>query len=123
MIEASVLTVPYGTKPILGKATKDLIGIDAGVEKDGSVIGTIKYVKGYKEFSSVTAEQSGNYFPVHLTKTGRTVEIKKNGEEGKSVPFDPDCVLRVSATDKFEILVDGESVVTLNFKKATLLKK
>ncbi len=86
-------------------------------------MGTIKYVTGYKQFSNVAAEQKGNFFPLHIEKIGSTLTIKKNGSTIRDhIEFDPEIVLRVSASDKFEILVDDEPVVTLNFAKATLLK-
>lgn len=87
---------------------------------DGSVTGTFHYVSDYTEFSSVAEEQSGYYFPFHLTKTGTTMTFKKNGSPTKEgIAFDPDIVFRVTQGDTFEVLVDDASVITFTFSRAT----
>lgn len=46
--------------------------------------------------------------------------FKKNGEETKKdIAWEAMNVFRVIKTDTFEVIVDGESVVTFNFAKAT----
>ena len=94
---------------------------------DGSVIGTLKYVDSYPKFSDATEEQKGNYFPIKLTKSGSKMTIKKNGVAApnkQAIGFDPDIVLRVDGNSTtFEIEVDSEPVVTLNFRQATLAQK
>lgn len=75
---------------------------------------------GYSEFSSLPGEDSGYYFPFHLTKTGTNMTFKKNGAPTKEgIPFDPDIVFRVTKDDTFEVLVDDVSVVTFTFTGAT----
>ena len=75
---------------------------------------------GYSEFSSLPGEDSGYYFPFHLTKTGTNMTFKKNGVPTKEgIPFDPDIVFRVTKGDTFEVLVDDASVVTFTFAGAT----
>lgn len=98
-----------------------MVGDDLTVKKDGTVEGTFKHVTGFTEFNeSVVEEQSGYYFPFHLTKTGTKMTFKKNGEVTKQdIPFDADIIFRVTSTDTFEVLVDDVSVVTFNFAKAT----
>lgn len=74
---------------------------------------------GIQSSANVTEEQSGYYFPFHLTKTGTNMTFKKNGETTKDkIAFDPDIVFRVSKDDTFEVIVDEESVVTFNFAGA-----
>lgn len=48
--------------------------------------------------------------------------FKKNGEASKeNIPFEQDNVFRVtSQTDKFEVLVDNESVITFDFSETEL---
>ena len=48
--------------------------------------------------------------------------FKKNGEISKeSIPFEKDNVFRVtSQTDKFEVLVDNQSVITFDFSETEL---
>lgn len=92
---------------------------------DGSVIGTLKNVSGFTEFNSTDVnEQSGHYFPLHLTQTGTKMTLKTNGvvKVGKeNMEFDPDILFRVADKNTtFTIEVDGNEVVTLNFKNATL---
>ena len=46
--------------------------------------------------------------------------FKKNGEETKKdIAWEANNVFRVTQTDTFEVLVDGDSIVTFNFEKAT----
>ena len=123
-IGADVMTVANQGATLLGKQVSDLISADTHVLADGSVVGTLKNVTNYTDFSSKTSEQSGHYFPLTLTQTGTKMTIKKNGRataEKTDMAFDPEIVLRVeSPTTKFTIEVDGAEVVTLNFVKATL---
>lgn len=89
--------------------------------EDGTVTGTFKHVTGYTGFNGDNPdEQEGYYFPFRLAKTGTTMSFKKNGEQGKTnIPWEADNVFRVTHSDTFEVLVDGSSVVTFNFAKAT----
>lgn len=107
----------------MGKTVSELIGIDIEVYADGSVAGTLKNVTDFTEFNSTDVnEQSGHYFPLHLTQTGTKMTLKTNGvaKPGKeNMDFDPDIIFRVADKDTtFTIEVDGKEVVTLNFKKA-----
>lgn len=120
-----MLTVPDAHQGLLGKTVSDLIGSDVQVQKDGSVVGTIKYVTDFTQFNAGNSEeQKGNYFPLHLTKTGTKMTIKTNGaaKPGKEdMPFDPDIILRIPSRDTTHTIeVDGKAVVTLNYAKATL---
>lgn len=104
----------------MGKQVSELVGDDLKVKEDGSVVGTFHYVPDYTEVSSAPEEQSGYYFPFHLTKTGSVMTFKKNGSPIKQdIPFDADIIFRVTKDDTFEVLVDENSVVTFNFKGAT----
>ena len=104
----------------MGNKVSELVGEDLKVKADGSVLGTFHYVAGYTEFSSAPDEQSGYYFPFHLTKTGSKITFKKNGSPTKeNITFDPDIIFRVTKGDTFEVLVDGASVVKFTFNGAT----
>lgn len=48
--------------------------------------------------------------------------FKKNGEVSKeNIPFEKENVFRItSQTDKFEVLVDNESVITFDFSEVEL---
>lgn len=48
--------------------------------------------------------------------------FKKNGEVSKeNIPFEKDNVFRItSQTDKFEVLVDNQSVITFDFAEVIL---
>lgn len=117
------LTIPAQGQTLLGKSVSDLIGTDVKVYADGTVTGTLKNVTGYTEFNSTDVnEQSGHYFPLHLTKAGTKMTLKTNGvaKSGKeNMPFDSDILFRVeNKNTTFTIEVDGNEVVTLNFLKA-----
>ncbi len=121
MIASDILTIPSQGQTLYGKRVSTLIGDDVKVMKDGTVTGTLKHVTGYTGFSDNEEEQEGNYFPFRLTKTGEKMEFRKNGDKSSGeIPWEADNVFRVTASDTFEVLVDGESVVTFNFAKATL---
>ena len=97
-----------------------MVGDDLKVLKDGTVEGTFHHVDDFTDFSSEVDEQSGYYFPFKLSGTGTKMTFKKNEvETKKDIPFDPDIIFRVEASDTFEVIVDGKSVVELNFAKAT----
>lgn len=120
MIGSDTLTLFPASQTLLGKQVSDLVGDDLAVKADGSVVGTFHYVSDYTDFSSETEEQSGYYFPFHLTKTGTTMTFKKNDSPTKEeIPFDPDIVFRVTKDDTFEVLVDDASVVKFTFNEAT----
>lgn len=77
-------------------------------------------MQGYTGFNeSNQEEQQGYYFPFLLKKKGSTMTFRKNEEESKTgIQWEENNVFRVEKNDRFEVLVDGESVVTLNFEKA-----
>ena len=120
MIGSDTLTLFPASQTLLGKQISDLVGDDLAVKADGSVTGTFHYVSGYTEFSSEPSEQSGYYFPFHLTKTGSKMTFKKNGTPTKqNIPFDADIVFRITKGDTFEVLIDDASVVKFTFTGAT----
>lgn len=121
MIASDILTIPSQGQTLYGKRVSSLIEDGMKVYEDGTVSGTFKHVTGYTGFNSEDpSEQEGYYFPFRLTKTGTTMTFKKNGEPGKTdITWEADNVFRVTASDTFEVLVDGSPVVTFNFSKAT----
>ena len=121
MIASDILTIPSQGQTLYGKRVSSLIGGAVKVYADGTVTGTFKHVTGYTGFNGENPEeQEGFFFPFHLAKTGTTMTFKKNGEPGKTgIAWEADNVFRVTASDTFEVLVDDEHVVTLNFAKAT----
>ncbi len=120
MIGSDILTLFPASQTLLGKQVSEMVGDDLAVKADGSVVGTFRYVTGYTEFSGTAGEQSGYYFPFHLTKTGTTMTFKKNDAPTKeNIPFDADIVFRVTKDDTFEVLVDNQSVVKFSYKDAT----
>lgn len=120
MIASDILTIPSQGQTLYGKRVSSLVGDDIRVFEDGTVIGTLKHVTGYTGFSSIQEEQEGYFFPFRLSQAGTTMTFKKNGEETKKdIAWEADNVFRVTASDTFEVLVDGSPVVTFNFSKAT----
>lgn len=114
------MTLFPDSQTLLGKQVSELVGNDLAVYADGTVKGTFHYVTDFTEFSSEPEEQTGYYFPFHLTKTGTKMTFKKNGVPTKeNIDFDPDIIFRVTGNDVFEVLVDNKSVVTFNYKEAT----
>lgn len=127
--ESSVVNVPEQTKSYFGggegdKKVSDMISPDTKILEDGSIEGTLYNVEGFKAFNtSNAAEQSGHYFPFTLTgEPGTKMTFKKNGVDRKTdISYDKDIIFRIDDNQtKFEVLVDGNSVIKLNFEKATL---
>ena len=118
------IEIPAAGQDLYGKTVGDMIGDDVEVSESGAVTGTFHYVTGYTGFNeSVPAEQEGYYFPFRLAKTGTKMTFKKNGAAVKEdIPWETDNVFRVTASDTFEVLVDGASVVTFNFAQAAFLE-
>lgn len=125
MISPDIMTIPAAGQDLYGKTVEDMIGNDVKVMEDGAVKGTFHYVTGYTGFnSSKSAEQEGHYFPFTLTAEGEKMTFKKNGRTTKKdIAWEADNVFRVTQTDKFEVIVDGESVVTFTFENAVFEPK
>lgn len=114
------LTIPEQNATWLNKKISDMIESGAIVDENGNVNAALKKVEGFTDFSSEPSEQSGHYFPFSLTVTGSKMTFKKNGSETKKdIAFDKDIIFRTEKTDTWEVLVDGASVVKLNFTNAT----
>lgn len=126
LIDSNIMTVYKLSETVLGKSVSDLISDNVNVLASGTVTGTLKHVTGFTDFNNNNInEQSGYYFPLKLTQTGTKMTIKTNGEirpDKTNMKFDPEILLRVANKDAtFTIEVDGNEVVTLNFKKTTFL--
>ncbi len=76
---------------------------------------------GYTQFNEADPEeQEGYFFPFRLMQTGEKMTFKKNGiETKKDIAWEADNVFRVTKTDTFEVLVDGNTLVIFNFAQAT----
>lgn len=122
--KSEAAAVPPQTTTLLGKSISEMVSSDTIITEDGSVVGTIRYIESFPEFSGEKEEQSGNYFPMTLTKPGSTMSLYKNGTATREdIPFDKDIVLRVTSEDDvFSVEVDDAAVLTLNFKRALLQK-
>lgn len=121
------MTLFPGSQVLLGKRVDSMVGDDIVVSPSGNVVGTFKYVTGFTEFyPDNPEEQEGYFFPFKLAKTGTNMTFKKNGviPDGKeNIPFDSDIIFRVNKGDIFEIIVDEESVVELEFSHAFFAPK
>lgn len=96
----------------------------ATLTEDGDVTATFHKVESFPEFSSNMPEQSGYYFPFHMSGAkGEKMTLKKNGverEDKKDITFDPDIIVRLEGkSDTLEIIVDGDSIGTLTFTGST----
>ena len=123
-ISASILTMPAQNVDFgnLGKNVSEMISSDTYVDENGKVHGTLKNVTDFISFNPTnTTEQSGYYFPFLLSGTGSTMTFKKNGTITKSnIDYDNEILFRVPNNNtKWEVLVDGTSVVKLDFSTAT----
>lgn len=124
--DSGVIAVPDKDYKMLDKLVSAFVKDGGRILDDGTVMATLHYVKGFKEFNErIPAEQNGYYFPCLLNGvTGNKMTLKKNGEvraDKVDMSFDPELLFRVQdKTDTFTIEVDGEELITLNFKQAVL---
>ena len=125
MIGSDIMTIPAASQSLYGKSVGDMIGSDVKVMEDGAVEGTFYYATGYTGFNdSEESEQEGYYFPFILTAMGEKMSFKKNGRYAKKdIAWEANNVFRVTQGDKFEVIVDGSSVVTFTFKAANFKPK
>lgn len=100
----SALTVDVeigASEDLLGKVIADLQkDVVVGVDK---ITGTLKYITGYTEFSSVVAEQSGNYLVLHASVpdvTGETIKFKHSAKAG-DVTLDADGIIIFRVDPKY----------------------
>lgn len=119
-MSSDLISVPAASQSLYEKSVGDMIEPGMYVRGDGSVFGTFKYVTGYTGFNSAVAEeQKGYYFPFDLNKTGTKMEfIKNKHKRSGEINYEKSNVFRVSKDDVFEVLVDGKSVATFNFKNS-----
>ena len=107
------------------KKVSDMVSADTKILSDGTVEGTLYNVDGFTAFNAGDpSEQSGHFFPLTLTgATGSKMTLKKNGRDSKTdIAYDKDLIFRVENNQTtFEVVVDENSVISLNFEKATLL--
>lgn len=125
MIGSDIMTIPAAGQSLYGKPVGEMIGNDVKVMEDGRVEGTFHYVTGYTEFNSTeVSEQEGYYLPFTLTAPGEKMSFKKNGRYvKKDIAWEANNVFRVTAGDKFEVIVDGSSLVTFSFGDAVFEPK
>lgn len=119
-VQTDTVSIPSQETEWLGKKISDLVADDIVVEADGTVNGTIHYA-AFEAFDGVdTTNQTGHYFPFVLNTTGTTMSLKVNGVVTKEdVPFDSEIIFRIADPSySYEVLVDGESYISLNFAKA-----
>lgn len=98
-----------------------LISSDTKIEETGAVVGTLHNVS-FPEFSKITEEQSGNYFPLKLDSQydGKPITVERKDGTSKT-ETDLEWILRVpDSSATFTFKDGGTEIVTLNFTKATL---
>lgn len=103
---------------VFGKSVSDL---QTDVEvADSAITGTLKYVTGYTEFSSVTDEQKGNYLALKLPNGGEsnvvtTVEVVGGTKGPVTLDADRNIVLLIKSNTDQSIRV----IHTLNGTSTT----
>lgn len=122
-MSADVLTMPPQDDDFgdLGKLVSEMIDEDTYVCENGAVHGTLNHIDNFVGFSSKLEEQQGYYFPFILSApTGTNMTFVKNGVvTKKDIPYDKEILFRVmSPNTTYEVIVDGKSVVKLNFRTA-----
>lgn len=100
-----------------GKTVSDLQE-NVAIDSDGAITGTLKYVTGYTEFSSVTEEQEGNYLALTFAAEPHDRIEASIGDRGPvNVTEDGYLVLRLEdTTEPLEVTVtNGADSATMEF--------
>ena len=119
MTSLTVEPADSGTE-LLGKTAADLQE-NVAISGEG-ITGTLKLVTDYTGFSSVVAEQSGNYLALHVTPQPEDAEVTVELIGGKkgAVKLDDDSliVLKIADTTKQSVKVtvtNGEDATTKTY--------
>lgn len=96
-----ILTPVDGEKEVLGKRVSEL---QNGVSfSTHTVSGTLSYVEGYEEFSSVTEEQEGNYLAIQFSLASEDEEveisIRYSNSPRDTVKLDTDKIAVIRVTN------------------------
>lgn len=110
---------------ILGVHAYELISPKTKINGNGEVVGTLFKAKVEQYDPNNSAEQKGYFFPVKLTKTGKTITTVKNGVTKTSTFPDDSMLLAKIENGKttLKIEVDDEELVTLKFDKTVFSGK
>lgn len=129
-MDTTILEIPAQSKTFLEKPVSEMMSADTYVDKNGRVIGTLKYIDNFEAFNSTDiTEQSGYYFPVKLgtsTSSGTKMTLIKNGIPVKEdAVFEQEFLLRIDENKPntaWTIQVDGTDIVSLYFRSADFVK-
>lgn len=129
MTGAGLVRVASKSQPLkeLGntkKKVEDLMSDNVKLQKEGNtvkVLGELKDVKDFKEFSSAADEQKGHYFVLVLDAAATGKPVTVTGPKGTKTLVDRVWILRVENNQsKFTIAVEGAEPFTLDFSETTL---
>lgn len=119
-----MISIPARSQSLLGsKTVGDMMTPDTRILADGTVIGTLKHVSGYAEFSSAPAEQEGNFFQMSLGDRykGKEITVTSLHKSKVKKEFDTDWVLRIESNKSaFKFECGEEKIITLRFSEVTL---
>ena len=113
------VTPEDGEVVLFGKTVNDLQ--TNVVVNDDSITGTLKYVTGYTEFSSVTSEQKGNYMALKIEAEPdavTTVEVVGGTKGPVTLDEDMNIVLLIRNKDTQDVQVistKGDQSVTKTY--------
>lgn len=100
---------------------KDVKVTWAGI--DGTVVGTFPYKNEFTEFSNKADEKKGHYFAFEIDEAYADKPITVTGTKATTA-VDRKWVLRIDGVvaekKPFTVAVDGNTIMTLDFNKATL---
>ena len=89
---------------------------------DAKVLGTLKHVTDYQDFSTIPEEQEGNYFPVTIDRsyTGQPITVEKTGASPKTA-IDLNWIIRIpDKSTKVTVKKGNVKLFTLDFSNADL---
>ena len=121
------------TDPSTTRYGKEVDDLQSNIEiNEGShqIVGTLRYVTGYTEYSGDPAEQSGNYLALDFTATPAdsviTVEVIGGNSEGNPVTVDDGyCVFRIrDRKQKIKVTsTNGDNVIERTYGLGSLKLK
>lgn len=101
---------------ILEKTVSDIVKTDTKILSNGAVKGELTKVEGWSQYSEDSQEQTGYFLPIKLKVKGAKTSFKVNGEVVKEEDYKENTVIRIpNYTDVIDVLVDGATIISLNF--------
>lgn len=111
------IKIPEQDVVLYGLPVSAMVRRGMRMQLDGKAKGLLHHVPEYPGFSGTKSLQSGYYFPFFIANAGKKMTFRKNGEKRYDGNFEEYNVLKVEPGQRWEILVDGETIANIDFSE------